>query len=391
MRGKGKPMSLNQAFLKLYGEKTAEPLSPDRPAEEDTLSRRVPAGELADAADELNISLRVDRGETSVSRRFAAMREDRQRNVFSLEEERRRRNPCRKDDAAEAGPAAEESVLSRTDPPAPETRIEPAAEPCPNRTRPEPNEPEVIPLRAAAPSEPPSAELPNGTAWCDETLESAEVVSMPTWPATCREIFRRGATEFAQLTDVVSAAMRKGNKILGFGGWGNGIGVSTLLLGILVEMLYRRQRVLLLDANFQHPGLAELLDVRAGATWENLSRSAEPDRPSGLVRVETDPVPFWLLPLSRESLPEAVAASCRKSWFRSFLELTEPFDLVLIDHGSLRSGNPREKVLELLRFGCDGYFMVTDARSPRRGEEAGLPTISDECRLPCFGVIENFT
>ena len=50
-----------------------------------------------------------------------------------------------------------------------------------------------------------------------------------------------------------------------------------------------------------------------------------------------------------------------------------------------------EKVLELLRFGCDGYFMVTDARNPPRGEEANLPAVSDECRLPCFGVIENFT
>ena len=362
-------MSLNQAFLKLYGGKTGAPSVPDRAADEDTRFRSAPADEGDEAEDdEIETSLRVDRAETPVSSRFAAMREDRRRNVFSIGEERRRRNPFRRDDAD--------------------------GEPAPiraDRPRRMPEEPVVISLRGAEPTDAPSDEPAGGTAWCDETLESAEVVSIPAWPGVCDEIFRRGEAEFAQLADAVGAAMRKGNKIFGFGGWGNGTGVSTLLLGILDEMLRRRQRVLLLDANFQHPGLAELLNVPAGATWENLSRGPESDGPSGLVRVETDSVPFWFLPLGRESVPDAVAASCRKSWFRAFLELAEPFDLVLIDHGSLRSGNPREKVLELLRFGCDGYFMVSDARFPRRGEEASLPTVSDECRLPCFGVIENFT
>ena len=84
-------MSLNQAFLKLYGDKPdAPPVTNDRPDDEEPVSR--PA--LQDGtADEVNISLRVDRGGTPVSRRFAAMREDRQRNIFSIEEERRRRNP----------------------------------------------------------------------------------------------------------------------------------------------------------------------------------------------------------------------------------------------------------------------------------------------------------
>ena len=377
-------MSLNQAFLKLYGGKPdAPPVTDDRPADGEPLSRPARQDE---AAGEVNISLRVDRGETPVSRRFAAMREDRQRNIFSIEEERRRRNPCRKtDDEAEwevPGPAFA----------APEESARISAEACgadpADRVS---DEPEVIPMRGAVPDAPEQAEPVCGSAWCEETLERAEVVAMPDWPRTCGEIFQRGEQEFALLADVVNEAVRKGNKIFGFGGWGGGTGVSTLMLGILDEMLRRRKRVLVIDADFQHPDLAEILDIPAGATWENLARETGSGEPNGLVRVETGTVPFWFLPLSRESVPEAVAASCRKSWFRAFLELAEPFDLVLIDHGSLRSGSPREKVLELLRFGCDGYFMVTDARNPPRGEEANLPAVSDECRLPCFGVIENFT
>lgn len=386
-------MSLNQAFLKLYGEKTGAPSVPDSSADENSLSRPVPADEGDDARDdEIETPLRVDRGEMPISRRFASMREDRRRNVFSLGEERRRRNPFwREDDDTEENDAPRGTGRRLTAAPEDDADVEPLTEARADRSLRMPEEPAVISLRGAESTDAASAEPVRGTTRCDETLESAEVVSIPSWPGVCDEIFRRGETEFAQLADAVDAAMRKGNKIFGFGGWGNGTGVSTLLLGILDEMLRRRQRVLLLDANFQHPDLAELLGIPAGATWENLARESGSERPSGLVRVETDSVPFWFLPLERESVPEAVAASCRKSWFRAFLELAEPFDLVLIDHGSLRSGNPREKVLELLRFGCDGYFMVSDARAPRRDDESSLQTVSNECRLPCFGVIENFT
>ena len=214
---------------------------------------------------------------------------------------------------------------------------------------------------------------------------------MEGWPEKYREIFRRGADEFADMADAVDSAARKGNKIFGFGGWGRSTGVTTLVFGILNEMLRRQCRVLLVDANFQRPQLAETIGVPDSFhSWEEILDWRE-NGAAGLVRVETAAFPFYLLPLYREGISDARAASSRKSWFHSFLELAEEFDLVLIDHGSLRTGNDREKVFELLRFGCDGYYLVTDTRSGLGGNAVSLPAVSDECRLPCFGIIENFT
>ena len=214
---------------------------------------------------------------------------------------------------------------------------------------------------------------------------------MGEWSGQYREIFRRGADEFAGLADAVEEAARKGNKIFGFGGWGRGTGVTTLVLGILNEMLSRQCRILLADANFQRPCLAETIGVpESSLSWEEIPNWRETEG-AGLVRVETGRYPFYLLPLYQDRIADARAASSRKSWFHSFLELAEEFDLVLIDHGSLRTGNDREKVFELLRFGCDGYYLVTDARSGWGGSAVSLPAVSDECRLPCLGIIENFT
>ena len=81
-----------------------------------------------------------------------------------------------------------------------------------------------------------------------------------------------------------------------------------LTIRTILRFIRRRKRVLVIDADFQHPDLAEILDIPAGATWENLARGTGSDEPNGLVRVETGTVPFWFLPLSRESVPEAVAA-----------------------------------------------------------------------------------
>ena len=214
---------------------------------------------------------------------------------------------------------------------------------------------------------------------------------MGEWSGKYCEIFRRGADEFAGLADAVEEAARKGNKIFGFGGWGRSTGVTTLVLGILTEMLRRQCRILLVDANFQRPQLAETIGMPAPSlSWEEILDWRETEG-AGLVRVETGRYPFYLLPLYQDGIADALAASSRKSWFHSFLELAEEFDLVLIDHGSLRTGNDREKVFELLRFGCDGYYLVTDARSGWGGNAVSLPAVSDEYRLPCFGIIENFT
>ena len=268
---------------------------------------------------------------------------------------------------------------------------------------------QTIPLRrgsdAAALTEPfPVAE----TAGAETLLASAAPKFLTGWPKPFDRLRSRGSREFSLLADAVAESMFRGNKILGFGGWGHQTGVSTLLLGIAGEMTARRFSVLVVDADFQRPGLAAMLGMNVTGGWENLLRYPESVSQSGLLRVEIagsdrsahrktgdregqTGETFHLLPLRPETVTDAVAASCKKIWFRTILELAELFDLVLIDHGSLKTENDREKVSELLRFGCDGYYLVADRRSAPDPENLELTSLSEERRLPCLGIIENFT
>ena len=360
---------LNQSFLKVFGEngclpetRKAAPVSSVSSSSHKTAAVSFPAGEM-------NFSLRVDQKEAPVkmSSRSSALLNERE-GIFSFEEEKRRRNPI---------PEMEYSYSEE--------------EECEMNER-------VPQLRVCRPEN--CACEPKISSCCQQEPKRESAANrgasvsrfvMREWPAEYRRICERGAAEFAELADAVEETSAEGGKIFGFGGWGEQTGVSTLVLGLLQEMLRRRQRVLLVDANFQHPEMAKLFGVPAETGWENLLRGPEDGVESGLIRVDTEEFPFYFLPLVRETVPEAVNMVCRKSWCRRFLELTESFDLVLIDHGSLRTGNDREKIFEILRFGCDGYFMVTDKRSRFNADSADFSALSNGSRLSCFGVIENFT
>ena len=236
-------------------------------------------------------------------------------------------------------------------------------------------------------------------------LESAVPRFLTAWPKSFQKLRQKGAGEFALLADIVTDSIFQGNKILGFGGNGPGAGVTTLLMGIASEMTSRRFSVLVIDANFRHPGMEEFLNDRVTLGWENLIRYPETASESGLLRISLadslslrsekegkkgDGGAFHLLPLAPENVMSAVAASCKKIWLRTLLELSDLFDLVLIDHGSLLSENCDEKISELLRFGCDGYYLIADRRHPEN-EGGELTTRSEERHLPCLGIIENFT
>lgn len=361
-------MSLDQTFLKIFGEETAETVSAKKRSE----SGRTDHAESGESS--LQFSLRVDPPQDSFNCEPSAPVPNPEIGAFTLAEQRRRRNPL--PDFEESNPAER-----RTD------SISPKMTHC---QRPEPQAsilsfPTGEPVDLSAKRE----QEPNpGSAV--SLITSAPAVRMTEWPAGYRKIYERGFAEFAELADVVDETASTGNRILGFGGWGAHTGVSTLVIGILHEMACRGRNVLLVDANFEHPQTAGQLGLETGSGWENLLWYPENASESGLIRVDSSVSPFWFLPLTADT-SEARAACREKKWFRSFLELAEPFDLVLIDHGSLRTENDRNKVFELLRFGEDGYFMVTDKRLPSAAGASEFSAVSDESRLPCYGIIENFT
>ncbi|MBR2585776.1 MAG: hypothetical protein IKE64_10150 [Thermoguttaceae bacterium] len=230
------------------------------------------------------------------------------------------------------------------------------------------------------------------------------------WPRDISRLLSRGEEAFDQLSDLVERQAAAGTRMLGFGGARHGVGCSTLVLSLAHELVCRHYGVLLVDASFETPALASYFGLEPAAGWEKLLSQQEGRPPEGLLRLQfprQNPTAgqcfpqgdgaaqpqrcgLFLLPLSPGSVPEAFSASCRRIWLARLLELAESFDMVLVDHGVVVSPDDRRKTEEMLRFGCDGWYLVDDARGSIPEAALGIIEQTELCDLPCLGRIENF-
>ncbi|MDO5566095.1 MAG: hypothetical protein Q4G59_05515, partial [Planctomycetia bacterium] len=200
--------------------------------------------------------------------------------------------------------------------------------------------------------------------------------------------------------DILEKTIRAGHKIVGFKGTGRKCGSSTLLLGAVAELARRGWNILVVDGSFDHPSLASSLELKTETGWDDAVFRKAPLE-SAMVRIAvttenqsentTDRKPsFCFLPLVPQTVSRAIVASCKKDWLNKILDLSDRFDLVLVDTGSYGLDSLEEKVQEMLRFGVDGFFLVKDTRNR---VNAFIPELVDQIRkvdLACLGIIENF-
>lgn len=246
---------------------------------------------------------------------------------------------------------------------------------------------------------------PGNTAFYTALERSIVTRRIDGWPELCRRLHESGRDEFGTVANVAEERLLDGRRIIGFGGTGTAAGTSTLLLGLARELVGRGFSLLVIDADFQNPSIARLLGLSFEYGWERLANFPEEGPESGLVRVlvaeegdgtsagreKNGSESFHLLPLAEKNIAAAAAAGCKRAHLRRILELAGMFDLTLVDHGSFYTGAHREKISELLRFGDDGYFLVGDARTNDPATEREWISESARHRLPCFGIIENYT
>lgn len=222
-----------------------------------------------------------------------------------------------------------------------------------------------------------------------------------TMPRICRQMLGRARVELGAIGDVLEKTMQAGHKIVGFKGTGRKCGASTLLLGAAAELALRGRNVLVVDGSFEHPSLVSSLELKSTIGWDDAVFRKAPLE-STMVRIDVTPQgqsentndhrqSFCFLPLIPQTVSRAIVASCKKDWLNKILDLSDHFDLILIDTGSYDPDSIEEKVQEMLRFGVDGFFLVKDTRTR---VNAFIPELVDQIRkvdLACLGIIENFT
>lgn len=231
----------------------------------------------------------------------------------------------------------------------------------------------------------------------------ARTVYVSGWPREVTRLLSRGEEAFDHLSGIIQCQMMAETRMLGFGAAKHRVGCSTLVLALAHELVCRHCSVLLVDASFDSPALAQYFGIELSSGWEKLLSQRDGVPPGGLLKIqfsnrgacsrEMESLRgggVFLLPLSPKSVSDAYGASCRQIWLARLLELAESFDVVLVDHGVTLSSDDRHKTEEMLRFGCDGWYLVDDARSGTPEAALGIIEQTALCDLPCLGRIENF-
>jgi len=255
------------------------------------------------------------------------------------------------------------------------------------KTTPAPTE--AITATGAPLTSPPSqtgtnSQEPGDTAW-RPLLQVDRVV----WPSIQNELQTTASVAIGQMADSLLSICASGRKVLGLASCAGGEGVTTLLLAAARELLSQGRKVVLVDANWSNPQLAQSLGLLPQIGWEETLCGGLPLEE---VVIESLADGLAVLPVRQPSAstitPSQIAAS--------FDILAREFDVVLVDLGPLahfededassHEGNPSHDVAAQM----EAVILVQNVRvtTPNRlAEVRGRLAASNLC---CAGTIQNF-
>lgn len=209
------------------------------------------------------------------------------------------------------------------------------------------------------------------------------------WPSVCFALEAKALGALDRVADAILSASRDGKKICGFVSLRRGEGTTTLLLCAARRLADGRRRLLLADANLQHPDLADRLNLAAQATWD---QAVEAKRRLEEVLIESPAEGVTILPLAASNPPELERGGSCWGWTAPGLTELRPFyDLILVDLGALEDLE-QEQVLgaESSFRPVEGLVVVRNGRvQSDRAETAGLRRMLQAAGMSVIGVVDN--
>jgi Mrp family chromosome partitioning ATPase len=214
-------------------------------------------------------------------------------------------------------------------------------------------------------------------------------VDRVVWPSIHDRLQSTAAVAIDQLSSSLLSICESGSKILGLGSCTSGEGVTTLLLAAARKLLSQGRKVVLVDANWNSPHLAQSLGLLPQIGWEETLCSGLPLEE---VVIESLDDGLAVLPLI-----EPPAITIERAAIAASLEiLAREFDIVLVDLGALgndedddassREGTPSRQVAAQM----DAVILVQNVRAttPNRLAEARERLAATNVRHA--GTIQNF-
>jgi Mrp family chromosome partitioning ATPase len=206
------------------------------------------------------------------------------------------------------------------------------------------------------------------------------------WPAMVEAILAAVPGQLMAAAGELAEAARRHRKLVAVAGATSGDGVTSLTLALARTLLEQQQRVVLVDAHFAAPRLAESLGVTPQAAWdENLSG----EKPLAETLIDSLNDRVTLLPLREPALPDWRPREARLK--STFDELRRHYDIVLVDAGPLGDGQDRQQLLSWAEpCRVDRALVVLDARVGSPEWMNDVESRLQGCGIAQWNFIENF-
>ena len=236
---------------------------------------------------------------------------------------------------------------------------------------------------------PADASSPAGAEEVSQAVSPHWRVAQLHWPRVCLALEAKAAAALDRVAGAILSAAGEGKKVFGFVSLRAGEGATTLLLCAARRLAERGYRLLLADANLQHPDLAEQLNLAPQVTWE---QAAEGLLTLQEVLIESPTDGITILPRNSSSRSKADRlAGYPAEIGRGLNQLRPLYDVILVDMGVLDHVAEALALEEVKEVGLvEGLVMVRNVRGQTvRTELANLRQRFQTAGIPVIGIVDN--
>jgi Mrp family chromosome partitioning ATPase len=208
------------------------------------------------------------------------------------------------------------------------------------------------------------------------------------WPTVVVRMEAAAGEQVDRVVDRLIVGLTRGRKVVGFQGCRRGDGCTTLLLAAGRRLAARGLKVILVDADLDHPRLARRLGLAPEVGWEMLLTGHVP---LAEVAIESLQDRLAILPLGESPAARDDATGAGPDSTQTMAVLREAYDLVLIDLGRpFKGAADGLGLLEAAGARIDTVVLAQNVRSTSSLEVAETWERLRAAGVTDVAVIENF-
>jgi Mrp family chromosome partitioning ATPase len=221
-----------------------------------------------------------------------------------------------------------------------------------------------------------------------ERFEPVTTIASFAWPTVCRALCQQCGTELDRIADLLIRHAQEGRSLIGVIGMFPKVGATTTTLCIANRIAARGRRTVVVEGNFLAPQLADWLDAKPTAWWQDVLDRSVPAADAVIHAVDDH---IDLLPLDATTKYPLRLAGCFQATATADV-LRAAYDLVLVDLGPFFDPEAQPITLQLARtMQLDVCLAVA---GPKGADPRDVATVAEYLgRRGChmLGTIENRT